>query len=104
MSDQTYAFRTLLRAISDLKEGTPVHADTVREAFDAAELTSAERSGAFKAACTAQYLYAPHQHLADGRVAYYSVQSTAGSRKSAHSMLYARTAKPVPEHLCQEAS
>jgi hypothetical protein len=35
MPDQTMAFRTLLRAISDLKEGTPVHADTVREAFDA---------------------------------------------------------------------
>lgn len=100
MPDNAMAFRTLLRAISDLKEGTPVHADTVREAFDAAGLTSAERSGAFKAACAAKYLYAPHQHLADGRVAYYSVQSTAGSRKSAHSMLYARTALPVPEHVC----
>lgn len=101
MPDHTAAFRVLLRAISDLREGTPVHADTVREAFDAAELTSAERSGAFKAACTAKYLYAPHQHLADGRVAYYSVQSTAASRKSAHSMLYARTAKAVPEHVCE---
>lgn len=100
MPDLTHATRTLLRALSDLKEGTPVHADTVRHAFDAAELTSAERSGAFKTACTNGYLYAPHQHLADGRVAYFSVQSSAGSRKNAHSMLYARTAKAVPEHVC----
>lgn len=104
MPELTYATRVLLRAISDLPEGRPVHADTVREAFDAAELTSAERSGAFKAACTANYLYAPHQHLADGRVAYYSVQSTAGSRKGAHSMLYARTSKPVPAHVCREVA
>lgn len=63
MPDLTHATRTLLRAISDLKEGTPVHADTVRHAFDAAELTSAERSGAFKAACTAGYTKPVPEHL-----------------------------------------
>lgn len=100
MPDVTYATRVLLRAISDLKPDTPVHADTVREAFDAAGLNSAERSGAFKVAANDGYLVAPHKHLDDGRIAVYHVQSTAESRKNAWSMLWARTSKPVPEHVC----
>lgn len=35
MPDLTLATRVLLRAISDLPTDQPVHADTVREAFDA---------------------------------------------------------------------
>lgn len=104
MSDLTLAYRVLLRAISDLRVDTPVHADTVREAFDAAGLNSAERSGAFKAAANDGYLSAPHKHLDNGQIAVYHVRSTAESRKSAWSMLYARTAKPVPEHVCREVA
>jgi hypothetical protein len=100
MPDLTYATRVLLRVISDLPEGRPVHADTVREAFDAAQLTSAERSGAFKVACNDGYLHAVHAHLPDGTLAVYHVQSQAESRKGAWSMLYRRTDKPVPEHVC----
>ena len=92
----TDAYTTLLAAISDLSEGTPVHADTLREAFDAAQLTSAERSGALRAACNDGYLSAPHQHLGDGRIAVYHVQSRTGSRKGAWQMLYARTDKAIP--------
>lgn len=101
MPDLTYATRVLLRAISDLSVDTPVHADTCREAFDAAGLSSAERSGAFKTAANDGYLVAPHKHLPDGTIAVYHVQSTAESRKGAWSMLWSRTDKPVPEHVCE---
>lgn len=101
MPDPTYAFRTLLRAISDIKEGAPVHAGTVREAFDAAGLNDAERAGAFRSACVAKYIYIPHEHLPDGTVVRRSVQSSHPARKCGYSLLYARTAKPVPAHVCE---
>lgn len=100
MPDLTYASRVLLRAISDLKVDAPVRADSVREAFDAANLTSAERSGALRAACNDGFLSVPHQHLPDGSLAVYHVRSSTESRKNAWQMLYARTNKPVPEHVC----
>lgn len=100
MPDLTYATRVLLRAISDLPENQPVHADTVREALDAAELTSAERGGAFNAACTYGYLRSIHDHLADGTPVFWCVPSRSEGRKSGHNLLYARTSQPVPEHVC----
>lgn len=102
MSDETYATRILLRAISDLDAGRKVHADTVREAFDAAQLTSAERSGAFTRACNQGYLKAVVMLLDDGMtLASVQVRSTHEGRKSGWSLLYRRTDLAVPEHLCE---
>lgn len=102
MNDDTLAYRTLLNAISDLDAGRKVHADTVREAFDAAELTSAERSGAFKCACNQGYLNAITMLLDDGlTLASVQVRSTHEGRKSGWSLLYRRTAKAVPAHVCE---
>lgn len=102
MSDDTLAFRTLLSAISDLRPGVKVHADTVREAFDAAGLTSAERSGAFTRACNQGYLNAITMLLDDGiTLASVQVRSTHEGRKSGWSLLYRRTTLPVPKHLCE---
>jgi hypothetical protein len=98
------AYRTLLRAVSDLTPGTYVYADTVREAFDAAALTSAERSGAFKSACHDGYLRGIHTVLPTGEVAAMHIRSRHEDRKSGWSLLYRRTGKPVPEHPCREVA
>ena len=41
MTDLTRASRVLLNALDGVNEGRYVHADTLREPFDAAQLTSA---------------------------------------------------------------
>ena len=95
------AYRTLLRAVSDLTPGAYVHADTVREAFDAADLSSAERSGAFKLACNKGFLRGIHTVLPTGEVAAMHIRSKHEDRRSGWSLLYRRTGLPVPEHVCQ---
>ena len=105
MTNNALAYCTLLAAISDLEPGVKVHADTVREAFDAAELTSAERSGAFKRACTEGYLRAVTMLLDDGRtLGVVHVRSQHEARKSGWSILYSRTALVVPAHRCGRAA
>ena len=98
MPDLTYATRTLLRAIQDLPEGTVISADSLREPFDAAHLTVAERGGAFQSALHHGWIRRDGWH-----------PSTYGPRKCGSTHTWARTAKTIPDHVCvvelrQEAS
>ena len=99
MSD--IAYQALLNAISDVRPGRYVHADTVREAFEAAQLTSAERSGAFKSACNDGYIHAVTMLLDDGlTLGTVQIRSQHEARKSGWHILYRRTDRPVPAHVC----
>ena len=103
MSDQTYATRVLLRAISDIDAGRYVSSDTVRQQLDDAALTSAEKSGAFKTACTEGYLTGVFLSLPGFDIAHpvhAVVPSTHEAGKGRYVKLYRRTAKAVPEHVC----
>jgi hypothetical protein len=85
------ATRTLLRAIQHVEPGTEVTADLCRAEFDAAQLNTADRGGAFRSASTLGYL------TGTDRV----VRSTIESRKNSANRVWIRTAKPIPDHVCQ---
>jgi hypothetical protein len=94
MSD--LALSTLTRAIATLPDGYYVTADTVREAFDAAQLTSAERGGAFRTACTVGLLR-PVTVLIPGHLqpVHVDVPTTHEAGKGRRVLLYRRTPKRV---------
>lgn len=87
----TRGLRALLAAIHDLPRGTTVEAEQLHDWFTAAQLTTAEIGGAFKAAHNRGYLSAPTL----------GKPSRVPSRKGGRACAWKRTAKRVPEHLCQ---
>lgn len=104
MTDLTHATRTLLRAIGDIDAGRYVSSDTIRKELDDASLTSAEKSGAFRAACTDGYLTGVFLALPGFSVHTPTpavVPSTHPAGKGRYVRLYRRTAKAVPEHVCE---
>lgn len=103
MPDLTYATRVLLRAIDGINPGRYVTADTIRDQLDAADLSSAEKSGAFKAACRDGYLTGVFLSLPGFDIAHpihAAVPSTHDAGKGRYVKLYRRTSAPVPEHVC----
>lgn len=104
MPDNTHAIRTLLRAIDGIQAGRYVSSDTIREPLDAAELTSAEKSGAFKTACTDGYITGVFLSLPGFDVnhpVHAVVPTTHEAGKGRYVKLYRRTAKAVPAHVCE---
>lgn len=102
--DQTLATRTLLRAIDGLRPGHPVTADLLRDEFDAAQLTSAERSGAFRTACHDGYLTGVFLTLPGFNVTHpvhAAIPSTHEAGKGRYVKVWRRTDKPIPAHLCR---
>ena len=91
MPDLSHGARVLLAAISDVPAGTITDAERLRDTFDAAGLTVAERGGAFKVAARLGYLSAPTL----------GQPSRIPSRKGGRSCAWVRTGKPVPVHLCE---
>lgn len=92
MSDTSRGLRCLLAAIHDLPRGTVVDAEQLHDWFDAAQLTTAEIGGAFKAAHNRGYLDAP----------ILGSPSRIPSRKGGRACAWKRTDKHVPEHLCRQ--
>jgi len=92
MSD--LALTTLLNAITDVPAGAVVTADTIRAEFDHAQLNTAERAAAFKAAERAKFL------RSTDRV----VRSSTASRKNGANRVWIRTRKAIPAHPCKEAA
>lgn len=82
----------LLSAIHDLSRGTTIDAEQLHDWFDAAQLTTAEIGGAFKAAHNRGYLTAPTL----------GAPSRIPSRKGGRACAWKRTGKRVPEHLCRQ--
>lgn len=106
MSDETHAFRTILRAIDGFTPGCGITIDLIRDQCDAARLSSAEKAGALTRACregylTGVFLLLPWWSLDPIHAA---VPSTNPSRKGGHHLLYRRTEKAVPEHVCREVA
>lgn len=102
MSD--HAYRTLLRAIDGLNPGRYVTVDLIRDECDAASLTSAEKSGALKAACRDGYLTGVFLTLPGfdvGHPVHAAVPSTHPAGKGRYVKVWRRTSLPVPEHLCR---
>lgn len=97
------AYGTILAAIDGLTPSTEVTADTLRVATEAAQLTSAEIAGALRAACGDGYLKPIAIHLPDGTVGAVHVKSTHGPAKGRWVMVYRRTGKAIPEHVCEVA-
>lgn len=92
MSDPGFA--ALLRTIDGLPDGFYLNVDTVRDAFDAAQLTSAERGGAFRTACTEGFLRPVTVALGERTVAV-TVPTDHPEGKGRLVRLYRRTGKPV---------
>lgn len=82
----------LLSAIHDLPRGTTINAEQLHDWFHAAQLTTAEIGGAFKAAHNRGYLTAPTL----------GTPSRIPSRKGGRACAWKRTGKHVPEHLCRQ--
>jgi hypothetical protein len=97
------AYGTILAAIDGLIPSMEVTADTVRQATEAAQLRSAEIAGALRAACHDGYLAPLSIHLPDGTVGAVHVKSTHGPAKGRWVMVYRRTGKTIPEHVCEVA-
>lgn len=96
-----FAWRILLLALARVEPGADVTVDLIRDACDAAGLTSAEKSGALKHACTLGYLDGEHIRD-DGTRVFVSVISRHTAGKSRLVKLYRRTDKPIPDHVCTE--
>ena len=93
---------TILAAIDGKPPGFYVTADTIRIATEAAQLTSAEIAGALRAACGQGYL-APVTVDTGGRTGHVHLKSTHGPAKGRWVMVYRRTGKAIPEHVCEVA-
>ena len=104
MTDTTLAYRTLLRAIDGFDAGRYVTVDLIRDECDAAQLTSAEKSAAFKAACTSGHITGVFLTLPGfdvGRPVHAAVPSTHPAGKGRYVKVYRRTSEPVPAHVCK---
>lgn len=104
MTDLTYATKVLLRAIDGLPAQSLLTIDLIRDECDAAGLTSAEKSGAFRSACTDGYLTGVFLSLPGFDVnhpVHAAIPSTHEAGKGRYVKLWRRTAKPVPAHVCE---
>lgn len=104
MTDLTHATRTLLRAIDGIDPGRYVTADLIRDECDAAGLSSAEKSGAFRTACSEGYLTGVFLTLPGFDVRqpiHAAVPSTHPAGKGRYVKLWRRTDLAVPAHVCQ---
>ena len=102
-----HAYRTLLRAIDGLPAGAALTIDHIRDECDAAQLTSAERSGAFRSAAHEGYITGVFLSLPGLNVAYpvhASIPSTHPAGKGRSVKVWRRTALPVPAHVCREVA
>jgi len=102
------AYKQLLRVLSEIPADQVVSVDSFRDATDAAQLTSAEKSGSLTKAMNAGYLSALVAHDANGdpylwhgRRVLGCVASDREQGKGGRVLLYVRTDAVVPEHLCQ---
>lgn len=89
---------TVTRAIANIAPNTYVTVDTIRDALDAAQLSSPERSGGLRTACADGYLR-PVYHLLPGfslEPVHVAVPSTHPAAKGRHILVWRRTAKQVP--------
>lgn len=105
MSDLAYL--TLLRRIDGLDAGRLVTIDHIRDELDAAGLSSAEKSGAFRTAAFEGYLTGVFLALPGLNVdhpVHAAVPSTHPAGKGRYVKVWRRTAKPVPEHVCRGVS
>lgn len=103
----THAYRTLLRAISGLNPGDAMTIDLIRDELDAADLSSAEKSGAFRSACHEGYLtgvFLTLPGLSVDHPVHAAIPSTHRSGKGRYVKVWRRTDQPMPEHVCEVAS
>lgn len=103
MTDDAHAFRTLLRAIDGIPAGRLLTIDLIRDECDAAGLTSAEKSGAFRSAASEGYLtgvFLTLPGLDVNHPVHAAVPSTHEAGKGRYVKVWRRTAKPVLEHVC----
>jgi len=94
---------TVLRALDGVLPGRYVTVDTLRDHLDAAGLTSAEKSGGLRNACTQGYITGVFLSLPGFDVMYpihAAVPSTHPAGKGRYVKLWRRTDKVIPEHLC----
>lgn len=105
------AYSTLLNILSEIPADQVVSADSFRTATDAAQLTSAEKSGALTKAMNAGYLHVLVAHDANGTPYVWQGQRVLGcvasdreQGKGGRVLLYLRADLPVPAHPCEEAS
>lgn len=103
MSDETYAYRTLLRAISTIPTGNGVTVDVIRDELEAAQCSSAEKGDAFRVACSDGYLTGVFMLLPWWSLdpIHAAVPSHHPAAKGRLVKLYRRTAQPVPAHVCE---
>ena len=94
------AYGTVLAAISSLERDDEVTADTIRIATEAAQLRSSEIAGALQSACSDGYLKPMRFAGFDGVL---HRRSTHGPAKGRWVMVYRRTGKAIPEHVCEVA-
>lgn len=102
MSD--LAYRTLLARIDGLDTGRLVTIDMIRDELDAAGLSSAEKSGAFRTAAHEGYLTGVFLTLPGLDVSHpvhAAVPSTHPAGKGRYVKVWRVTGKPVPAHLCR---
>lgn len=102
MTDDTRAYRTLLAALDGIPESVHLTVDLIRDECEAAGLTSAEKSGAFRHAAHHGYIAGVYVHLGMGAQAV-SVPTTHEAGKGRYVRLWRRTGKPIPAHVCEVA-
>ena len=101
MTDDLRAYRVLLHELQTTTPGRVVSVDTFRDASDAAQLTSAEKSGALRRACTEGYLHAITVLLDGGmQLGTVQIRTRHEKGKGRWAMCYRRTEKVAPEHPC----
>lgn len=93
---------TVIRALATIEPGRYVTVDHLRDALDTAQLTSAEKSGGLRAACSDGYITGVFLSLPGFDInhpVHAAVPSTHPAGKGRYVKLWRRTSKPVPEHV-----
>ena len=89
---------TVIRALAGIEPGRYVTVDHLRDALDTAQLSSAEKSGGLRAACTGGYITGVFLSLPGFDVnhpVHAAVPSTHPAGKGRYVKLWRRTSKPV---------
>lgn len=96
------ASTVLLAALDGVQAGRVVSVDTFRDLTDeAASLSGAEKAAALTSACRAGYLHAITMLLDDGMtLGTVQIRTRHEKGKGRWVMLYRRTDKEIPAHLC----
>lgn len=103
MTDLTHGYRTVLRALQGFTPGCGVTVDLIRDQTDAAGLSGSEKAESLKRACQEGYLTGVFMLLPWWSLdpIHAAVPSSHGPAKGRHVSLYRRTAKAIPEHVCE---